>query len=87
MVVLWDKNLKEFVWKVVSDKMDKTRVVSITVVRVHPLYKKRYTVYKKCYAHDETNQSKLWDIIKIRQRKPMSKNKRWMLMNVVQKVA
>jgi len=60
MVVLWDKNLKEFVWKVVSDKMDKTRVVSITVVRVHPLYKKRYTVYKKCYAHDETNQSKLW---------------------------
>lgn len=64
--------------------MERTRVVSIPVVKTHPLYKKRYTVYKKCYVHDENNTTKKWDKVKIRQCKPMSKLKRRNLIEVVQ---
>lgn len=86
MVVLGSKSLKEFVGEVVSSSMDKTIVVSISVVKMHPLYKKRYTEYKKCYVHDEDNTAKVWDLVKIRQWSPKSKLKRWVLVEIVQSI-
>ena len=85
MVVLWTKSLKEFIGVVVSDVMDKTSVVSVPLVKLHPLYKKRYTIYKKYYVHDVDNQSKKGDKVKIRQCTPVSKTKRWSLIEVVKK--
>lgn len=80
MAIIWNKNIKEFVGEVVSDKTDKTRIVLVKTVRVHPLYKKRFIVRKKYYVHDEANVSKLWDTVKIRESKPISKLKRWVLI-------
>ena len=77
MAIIWTKSIKEFVGEVVSDKMDKTRVVLVKSVKVHPLYKKRFIVKKKYYAHDEQNTSKTGDMVKIRELTPISKLKRW----------
>lgn len=78
MAVLWNKQIKELIGKVVSTKMENTIVVSIPVVKMHPIYKKRYTQYKKCYAHIENTQECIvGDRVKIRQSKPISKLKRW----------
>jgi len=79
------KNIKEFVGKVVSDKMDKTRVIEVFAVHMHPIYKKRYVVRKKYYAHDETNQTKVGDVVRIREHRPISKLKRWIIIDVVEK--
>ena len=76
MVVLWNKNIKEIVGVIVSDKMDKTRVVRVSVIKVNKLYNKRYTEYKKYVAHDKDNSFKEWDSVTIRPIKPMSKTKR-----------
>lgn len=78
------KNIKEFVWKVVSDKMNKTRVVLVETVQMHPLYKKRYVVRKKFYVHDEENKSKVGDIVRIRETRPLSKLKRWKLIEIIE---
>lgn len=86
MVVIWEKNLKEIIGLVVSAKTDKTITVQTDSVKVHPLYRKRYTVKKKFYAHDEENQASEWDTVKIRETRPMSKMKRWKLIEVVTKV-
>ena len=59
--------------------MDKTRVVLVKSVKVHPLYKKRFIVRKKYYAHDEQNTSKIGDMVKIREANPTSKLKRWVI--------
>ncbi|MEI7477868.1 MAG: 30S ribosomal protein S17 [bacterium] len=75
--------MKEIVGSVVSDKMDKTIVVSVKAVKQHPLYRKRYTVKKKYYAHDEANDAHIGDTVKIRLDKPLSKTKRWALVEVV----
>ena len=80
MTIIGDKNIKELIGEVVSDKMLKTRVVLVKSVKVHPLYKKRFVVKKKYYAHDENNFSKVWDTVKIRSMKPMSKLKRWLVV-------
>lgn len=83
MVVIWEKNIKELIWLVVSSKNDKTIVVQVERVKTHPLYRKRYTVKKKYYAHDADNSAKEWDTVKIREMRPMSKLKRWNLIEVV----
>ena len=80
MTIIGDKNIKELIGEVVSDKMLKTRVVLVKSVKVHPLYKKRFVVKKKYYAHDESNISKVGDTVKIRSIKPMSKLKRWLVV-------
>lgn len=80
MTIIGDKNIKELIGEVVSDKMLKTRVVLVKSVKVHPLYKKRFVVKKKYYAHDENNLSKVWDSVKIRATKPMSRLKRWAIV-------
>lgn len=82
MAILWNKNIKEFVGEVISDKVSQTRVVLVKTVQMHPLYKKRFIVKKKYYVHDEANVSKLGDTVKIRESKPISKLKRWTLITV-----
>jgi small subunit ribosomal protein S17 len=83
MVIIWNKSIKELLWEVVSDKTDKTRTVLVKTVKMHPLYKKRFIVRKKYYAHDEENVSKLWDMIKIRECRPVSKLKKWKFIEIV----
>lgn len=75
-----DKNFKsgkEMMGIVVSDKMDKTVVVKVERIKVHPKYKKRYTVFKKYKAHDEKNEFKTGDKVVIAETRPLSKDKRW----------
>jgi small subunit ribosomal protein S17 len=62
---------------VTSNKMDKTIVVQIHTYKVHPIYKKRYRVSKKFYAHDEKNQYQIGDEVTIYEIRPLSKLKRW----------
>ncbi len=83
MVVIWNKSIKEFVWEVISDKTNKSRTVLVKSVKMHPLYKKRFIVRKRYYAHDENNVSKLWDLVKIRECKPVSKLKKWKFIEIV----
>ena len=83
MVVINNKNLKEFIGVIVSSSMDKTLVVSIPVVKLHSLYKKRYTVYKKCFVHNPDNIWNVWDKVRIRQIRPISKLKKWLIISVL----
>ena len=70
---------------VVSDKMDKTIVVKIKSVVRHPFYKKVVTRSIKVKAHDEKNVAKVGDVVKIGPIRPLSKDKRWKLCEVVKK--
>ena len=69
------KNKRKFKGTVVSDKMDKTVVVSVSRFVQHPKYKKRYSINKKYKAHDEANAYKVGDIVTIEETKPISKDK------------
>ena len=66
---------------VVSDKMDKTIVVSVSKFKKNPKYKKRYKVTEKYKAHDEKNEYKIGDKVIIQESRPMSKEKRWLVVN------
>lgn len=70
---------------VVSDKMDKTVVVRIDSVTRHSIYKKVIRRSRKVKAHDEKNVAKIGDMVKIVRTRPLSKDKRWKLMEVVKK--
>lgn len=70
--------------KVVSDKMDKTIVVAVETYKKHNLYHKRIKYTKKFKAHDENNTAKIGDIVKIAETRPLSKDKRWRLVEVVE---
>ena len=70
--------------KVVSDKMDKTVSVMIERRIKHPLYGKIIRQSKKYLAHDEANQAKIGDIVEIRESRPISRHKSWVLTRVVQ---
>lgn len=67
--------------EVVSDKTDKTVVVKVERRFTHPLYKKVVRRSKKYHAHDETNQYKTGDLVRIEECVPISKNKRWVVLN------
>jgi small subunit ribosomal protein S17 len=71
--------------KVISDKMDKTVVVAVDTPRRHPLYKKTIRRIVKYYVHDEKNQSKTGDTVKIEETRPTSKLKRWRVVEIVTK--
>lgn len=71
--------------KVVSDKMDKTIVVAVETYKKHDLYHKRIKYTKKFKAHDENNTAKIGDTVKIAETRPLSKDKRWRLVEVVEK--
>jgi small subunit ribosomal protein S17 len=75
---------KEQVGKVVSDKMDKTIVVAVETYKKHNLYHKRIKYTKKFKAHDENNQAKIGDVVKIMETRPLSKDKRWRLVEIVE---
>jgi len=64
---------------VTSTKMKDTIVVSVHTYKNHPKYKKRYRVTKKFYAHDEGNTCTEWDVVVIKESRPISKLKRWVL--------
>jgi len=64
---------------VVSDKMDKTIVVSIETIKKHPRYKRRYMTFKKYKAHDAENKYKIGDKVEIIESKPISKDKKWVV--------
>jgi small subunit ribosomal protein S17 len=71
--------------KVVSDKMDKTIVVAVATKVRHPLYKKTVNVTTKFKAHDELNDAKIGDTVKIMETRPLSKDKRWRLVEVTER--
>ena len=77
-------NRKIEIGKVVSDKMDKTIVVAVETYKKHDLYHKRIKYTKKYKAHDENNTAKIGDIVKIMETRPLSKDKRFRLVEVVE---
>lgn len=76
---------KTRVGKVVSDKMDKTIIVAIEDRVVHPLYKKIMKRTYKLKAHDENNECTIGDRVEVMETRPISKDKRWRLVSVVEK--
>ena len=81
-----DRNLrKTMVGTVVSDKMDKTIVVAIETRVKHPIYKKTVKRTYKLKAHDEENACKVGDTVKVMETRPLSKDKRWRLVDIVEK--
>lgn len=77
------KSKKSVTGRVTSDKMNKTIVVQVERKVKHPLYGKYVTRFTKMYAHDENNQCHIGDIVMIEQTKPLSKLKRWKLVEVI----
>ncbi|HOV92164.1 MAG TPA: 30S ribosomal protein S17 [Candidatus Kapabacteria bacterium] len=70
---------------VVSDKADKTIVVKVERQIAHPLYKKYYKRRKKFMAHDERNEAKEGDKVRIQESRPLSAKKRWVLIEIVER--
>jgi small subunit ribosomal protein S17 len=80
-------NRKERVGEVVSNKMSKTIVVKVERRFPHAQYKKIVTAYSKFYAHDEKNEAKIGDRVRIEETRPLSKTKCWRLVEVVERAA
>ncbi len=76
---------KTIIGLVVSDKMDKTIVVSVENRKKHPLYKKIVKTTYKLKAHDEENQCGIGDKVKVMETRPLSKEKRWRLVQIIEK--
>jgi small subunit ribosomal protein S17 len=76
---------KQLVGYVVSNKMDKSIVVRVERIKVHPLYGKRIVRHKKFMAHDENNQCNIGDKVLIQESRPLSKNKKWQLVKILEK--
>lgn len=75
---------KVYTGRVVSDGMDKTITVVVETYKMHSLYGKRVKYSKKLKAHDENNQAKMGDIVKIMETRPLSKTKRFRLVEIVE---
>ena len=81
-----ERNLRKTrVGKVTSDKMDKTITVSIEDRVKHPLYKKIVKRTYKLKAHDENNECHIGDTVKVMETKPISKDKRWRLVSIIER--
>jgi len=81
-----ERNLRKVrIGKVVSDKMDKTIVVEIVDNVKHPLYGKIVKRTTKLKAHDENNECRVGDRVKVMETRPMSKEKRWRLVEIIEK--
>ena len=76
---------KTMVGKIVSDKMDKTVVVAIEDSVKHPLYNKIVKRTYKLKAHDENNECKIGDKVRVMETRPLSKDKRWRLVEIIEK--
>jgi len=81
-----ERNLRKTrVGKVISDKMDKTIVVAIEDHVKHPLYKKIVKKTYKLKAHDENNECKPGDTVRVMETRPLSKDKRWRLVQIIER--
>ena len=81
-----ERNLRKTrVGKVVSDKMDKTIVVTVENHVKHPLYGKIVKKTYKLKAHDENNECGIGDTVKVMETRPLSKDKRWRLVSIIEK--
>ena len=78
-----EQKRKTRVGRVVSDKMDKTVVVAVETPRRHPLYRKTIKRAIKYKAHDENNEYRVGDLVKIMETRPLSKDKRWRVVEVI----
>jgi small subunit ribosomal protein S17 len=78
---------KEVVGEVVSNKMKKTIVVAVTRKKAHPLYGRVISTDKKFYAHDEKNEAHVGDVVRLQETRPLSKLKRWRLIEIIRKTA
>ncbi|MBF0578432.1 30S ribosomal protein S17 [Erysipelotrichaceae bacterium RD49] len=78
-------NRKVYRGRVVSDKMDKTVTVAVETMKKHPLYGKRVKYTKKFKAHDEKNAARMGDLVEIMETRPLSKTKRFRLVEIVEK--
>jgi len=81
----WTKNLRTIQGRVVSDKLDKTRVIKVVAVRRHPVVGKAVKVTRKFTIHDERNESALGDLVTAIETRPLSRTKRHRLMKVLEK--
>ncbi|CDB24611.1 30S ribosomal protein S17 [Clostridium sp. CAG:557] len=85
-LIVSDRNMRKVeVGKVVSDKMDKTIVVAIEDSVKHPLYKKIIKRTVKLKAHDENNECAIGDRVRVMETRPLSKEKRWRLVEIIEK--
>ena len=78
---------KEFIGTVISDKMKKTIIVRVTRLSKHPKYGKIVKKYNKFKTHDEANAAKVGDTVRIQETRPLSKDKRFRLMEVIKRAA
>ena len=76
---------KTFVGRVASDKMQKTIVVEIVSRQLHKLYKKYVTKTKRIKAHDEKNDAHIGDLVRVVESRPLSRDKRWRLVEIVER--
>ena len=76
---------KVYQGRVLSDKMDKTIVVVVETTKQHPVYGKRIRYSKKYYVQDDNNEAKVNDIVRIMETRPLSKTKRFRLLEIVEK--
>jgi len=80
-----DTSRKVRVGKVVSNKMEKSIVVAVSRRMPHPLYKKYFTRTTKLMAHDEKREAGIGDVVRIMETRPLSKLKRWRLVEILEK--
>ncbi len=83
--VLERNNRHVYMGTVISDKMDKTITVAVVYNKRHPLYGKVYKITKKVKAHDENNECKIGDVVEIMSTRPLSKDKHYRLVRIVEK--
>ncbi|MCL2833454.1 MAG: 30S ribosomal protein S17 [Treponema sp.] len=76
---------KEFIGVVKSDKMNKSIVVVVETLALHPIYKKYVVRIKKLKAHDENNDAKIGDRVRVRECRPISREKHWTLIEVLER--
>ena len=80
------KNVRKVrVGKVIQDKMEKRVVVRVDSTMRNPLYEKIFRTFSKLYAHDEKNEARVGDVVKVAETRPLSKKKRWRLVEIVEK--
>lgn len=78
---------KRLIGVVTSDKMDKTIVVAVTTAKRHPIYKKVMRLTKKYKAHDEKNECHIGDRVQIIETQPISREKRWSVMSILERAS
>ena len=80
-----EKKQKTRIGRVISHKMDKTAIVAVDTIKLFPLYRKALKRTEKVKAHDEKNEAKPGDVVRIVETRPLSKDKRWRIAEIVTK--